>query len=84
VLLENDRVRVLDVRLKPGASSPMHSHPDLVSYSFNPGTLRFTLRSGESIDVELCPGEALWFGAPTHATENIGTTETHDLAIELR
>jgi hypothetical protein len=48
VLLENDRVRVLDVRMKPGASSPMHAHPDLVSYSLNGGNLRFTLPSGES------------------------------------
>jgi quercetin dioxygenase-like cupin family protein len=84
VLLENDRVRVLDVRLKPGASSPMHSHPDLVSYSLNPGRLRFTLPSGEQVDVELRPGEAMWIDSPTHATENVGETETHDLTIELK
>jgi quercetin dioxygenase-like cupin family protein len=84
VLLENDRVRVLDVQMKPGAKSSMHSHPDLVSYSLNPGRLRFTLPSGESMEVELRPGEALRLEAPTHATENIGTTETHDLTIELK
>jgi quercetin dioxygenase-like cupin family protein len=84
VLLENDRVRVLDVRMKPGAKSPMHSHPDLVSYSLNPGKLRFTLPSGEIMDVELRPGEALWLEAPTHSAENIGPTETHDLTIELK
>ena len=55
VLRENDRIRVLDVRLKPGASSPMHSHPDLVSYSLNPGRLGFTLQSGETVDVESVP-----------------------------
>ena len=32
--------------------------------------------------VELRPG--LWFEAPTHATENIGETETHHVTIELR
>jgi hypothetical protein len=28
--------------------------------------------------------QALWFEALTHATENIGQTETHDVTIELR
>ena len=60
----------------------MHSQPDRVSYSVHPGALRFTLASGESMNVELRPG--LWFEAPTHATENIGETETHDVTIELR
>jgi quercetin dioxygenase-like cupin family protein len=27
VLLENDRVRVLEIRFKPGGKLPMHSHP---------------------------------------------------------
>jgi hypothetical protein len=62
----------------------MHLHPDLVSYSINPGRLRFTLPSGESMDVELHPGEAMWIDAPTHATENIGANETHDITIELK
>jgi hypothetical protein len=32
VLLENDRVRVLEVRHQPGVKEPMHSHPAYVSY----------------------------------------------------
>jgi hypothetical protein len=27
ILLENDRVRVLEVRIKPNGTSKMHSHP---------------------------------------------------------
>lgn len=33
VILNNDKVRVLDIRLKAGDKSPMHSHPDLVLYA---------------------------------------------------
>ncbi len=32
VLFENERVRVLQVRLKAGESSAMHSHPAYVIY----------------------------------------------------
>jgi len=28
VLFENDRVRLLEVRMKPGDESAQHSHPD--------------------------------------------------------
>ena len=27
LLLENDKVRVMEVRLKPGQKAPMHDHP---------------------------------------------------------
>jgi hypothetical protein len=32
VLLENHRVRVLEARVKPGVTAPMHSHPGSVVY----------------------------------------------------
>jgi beta-alanine degradation protein BauB len=83
VLLENDRVRVLDVRMKPGASSPMHAHPDLVSYSLNGGNLGSLSRAAKAW-TSSSAGEAIWLEAPTHGTENIGSTETHDLTIELK
>ena len=39
---ENDRVRVLEYRLKPGEKEVMHSHPFYVVYFFGPATLRAT------------------------------------------
>ena len=33
VLLENDRVRVLEYRIKPGYKNAMHSHPDFLLYA---------------------------------------------------
>jgi quercetin dioxygenase-like cupin family protein len=35
VLLENDRVRVLDVQIKPGEKTAMHSHPAALVYPFS-------------------------------------------------
>src|SRR5207248_2474521 len=39
ILLENDRVRVLEYRLKPGEKEAMHSHPAGVVYVLSGGTL---------------------------------------------
>ncbi|HUL71065.1 MAG TPA: hypothetical protein VLT17_12620, partial [Gemmatimonadales bacterium] len=35
VLLENDRVRVLDFTASAGEKIPMHSHPAYISYSIS-------------------------------------------------
>jgi hypothetical protein len=50
VLLENDRVHVLDVRLKPGTSPPIQADPDVFSHSLNPGRLRVHPPKRESMD----------------------------------
>jgi hypothetical protein len=43
VLLENERVWVLGVRVKPGEKIGMHSHPPNVVYFLTDGTIRFNL-----------------------------------------
>ena len=35
-IFNNDRVRVLEVTIKPGEKSPMHSHPDYLVYAMGP------------------------------------------------
>jgi len=45
--MENDRVRVSDVRFKPGEKTAKHSHPDYVVYVFNDGKLKLTPSKGE-------------------------------------
>jgi beta-alanine degradation protein BauB len=35
VRLENDRLRVLEYRLKPGKEEPMHSHPPGVVFALD-------------------------------------------------
>jgi quercetin dioxygenase-like cupin family protein len=83
-LFENDRVRLLDVRLAPGDSSDMHGHPDYVIYNFNEGKVRFSSPSGESEEVELPAGATMFREAEEHATENVGATEVRALLFELK
>ena len=84
VLLENDRVRVLKVRLKPGKKSPMHSHPAYVIYALSTCKVRFTLPDGKTKEVKMKAGETAWSDAESHVVDNIGSTEVHVLNIELK
>src|SRR5713226_3096353 len=83
VLLENDRVRVLELRGKAGDKIDMHSHPAYVSYLVSgSGKTKFTSSDGKTTEVEAQVGKALWHDAETHAAELAGPA--HSLLIELK
>jgi quercetin dioxygenase-like cupin family protein len=84
VLLENDRVRVLEVRAQPGAKSEMHTHPSYVVVAISDAQYRFTSPDNKSIEMRLKPGAAGFFGPVEHTTEIIGTSEGHVILIELK
>ena len=84
VLLNNQQVRIMDVRVKPGEKLPMHSHPNHVIYSFTGGKTKFTLADGKTNTVTFKAGQVVWHDAETHTAENVGKNETHALDIELK
>ena len=84
VLLDNAKVRVLDVRIKPGEKVSMHTHPHNVIYYLTDGKLRLTLPDGKTDDREVKAGTAVWSEASVHAAENIGTTDFREIQIELK
>ena len=84
VRLENDRVRVLEWRLKPGGKEPMHSHPDGVLMVLADSTLKSTGPGGTSITRATVNGEVAWAPAVSHSIENVGSTEAHALLVELK
>lgn len=84
VILNNDKVRVLDVRLKPGDKSAMHQHPNYAIYSFTNSTVTFTSKDGKTAEVKMKAGECTYRNAESHAVENTGKTEVHVLNIELK
>jgi quercetin dioxygenase-like cupin family protein len=83
LVLQNERVRVLEYRDQPGQKTQRHSHPDSVLYALGPFKRRLTLGDGRAVEREFKAGETLWIGAQTHIGENTGTTDTHVLIIEL-
>jgi len=84
VKADDQRVPVLEYRLKPGQKEAMHSHPAYVVYFFGPARLRATLGDGTTTDSSVTEGEVLVRDPLTHAVENLGNTELHALLIELK
>jgi quercetin dioxygenase-like cupin family protein len=84
VLLENDQIRVLGVRVKPGEKVAMHLHPLNFIYSLTDGKLKFTYPAGKTEERHVKGGAAAWSEVSTHAAENVGTTEFKEVQIELK
>src|SRR5437667_11959169 len=70
VVFENDRVRVLDVHMRPGAKSARHAHPDYVVYMMGAAKVKFTAADGTSAEAEF-PAGAVWRDAEEQAAEDI-------------
>lgn len=83
-LMENARVRMLEVSFAPGDSIAMHSHPDHAVYAVTGGTLRVTTSDGHTQVADLKPGSPIWFPAVSHAAKNIGTTSLKLVVVELK
>ena len=92
VLLENDRVRVLDTRIAPGETVPVHTHRwPSVLYVLQwahcvrrdtGGSVLMDTRIGGSIPQA---GAVLWSPPlPPHTLENVGESQIHVIAVELK
>lgn len=92
VLLENERVRVLDTRLGPGESTPVHTHcwpavlyvlgwSDFIRHDADGNVILDSRAKG----LHPAIGSALW-SAPLqpHFVKNVGDRELHIIAVELK
>src|SRR5207249_4104948 len=84
VKFENDRVRVLEATLPPGAKEQVHSHPAYVIYVLEGGRYRNYASDGKITEGELKTGEVLFREPLTHAAENIGDKPLHMILVELK
>jgi quercetin dioxygenase-like cupin family protein len=92
ILIENDVVRVLETRIAPGETVPLHSHRWPSVQHFTSGT--HLVRRGPDGEVLLdtrAPDAP--FRLPTviwvepqgpHSVENVGDTEIHFIGVELK
>ncbi len=82
VRLENDRVRVLEYRMRPGQTEPKHDHPPFVVYFLGDAVVRATAADGARSETKVTRGDVGWRDNTTHTIENAGTTDIHALIIE--
>lgn len=83
VLFENESVRVLEYRDRPGDRTTPHQHPDSVMYTLSSFDRRLVSGDQER-EVRIEAGTTSWLPAQEHAGENIGETDTHVLFVELK
>jgi len=84
VVLDNDVVRMLDVRIPPGQTVAMHSHPANTVYFITDCKLKVTGPDGKTTVAEPKAGTASYRGETKHAVENVGTAECHLVQTELK
>jgi hypothetical protein len=82
--VDNSRVRVYEYRLPPGQKDVMHSHQPGVVFALSDATLKITLPDGTSNTHTSVAGDVEWRDNVTHAIENLGATEAHAYAVELK
>jgi quercetin dioxygenase-like cupin family protein len=92
VLMENEQVRILDTRLRPGEHTPIHAHEwpaalyvmswsDFIRRDAD-GTI---LADSRPMPSSPAPGEALWLPPlGPHRVENVGDADLHIIAVELK
>ena len=84
VLLENERVRVMDFRLRKGDTEKAHAHPAHVLFVLEPFTIEFTFPDGRTGTRQAKAGEVLFSEAVVHSPVNVGPTDAHGILIELK
>jgi hypothetical protein len=92
VMLENDRVRVIETHVPVKARTPIHTHR-WASVEYVLSTTDFIRRDGDgqvvfdtrTADGRPKPLEVLWSGPrPPHSIENVGDAELVVLMVELK
>ena len=84
VKLENSRVRVLESVLAPGEKEKLHSHPASILYVIDGGKIRNHGGDGTTTEAELAAGTTVYRDPVTHWAENVGTTTTRVVIVELK
>jgi quercetin dioxygenase-like cupin family protein len=91
LLMENDKVRVVETKIGPGETVPIHTHSwpavyYVVSWSdivrFSPdGTVENDTRGKPTPE----PGQVIWANElPPHSVENVGGGLLHIISVEIK
>lgn len=84
VEFENDRVRVVRIKYKPGEKSVMHSHPESIAVFLTDAHAKFTYPDGKSEDIKAKAGSVLHMDAFTHLPESTSKKPFEVIQVELK
>lgn len=83
-LIENEQIRVREVRFAPGAKLPPAQRPNTFFYALTDGSLVFSSPGRKEYELTFKAGEALWLPSQETATTNEGDKEVRALVVEIK
>lgn len=83
-LLENERVRVLEMDLGAGQKDVTHSHPDETVYFVRGSKVKIHLPDGQAVEADIPDGHVMWHEAWTHTVENVGSADLKAIIVESK
>lgn len=84
VILDNEKVQVMQVEIPPGTVIPMHQDPENVGYVLSGGKMEITQEGQEPKVMDLNEGEAMYMPAESHMIKNVGTTTVKLVVTTLK
>lgn len=84
VEFENDRVRIIRFDYAAGATSNMHSHPEMVVIPLASGPATITMGDGTVVEAALTAGAPYWSDAVTHAATNLSDSNIYGFSVEVK
>ena len=84
VEVENDRVRVLRIKIKAGDTTKQHEHPNAVAIFLTDIKTKFTGGDGTTRDGANKRGEAIWAVAEKHTVKNVAAGPAEIILVELK
>lgn len=84
VLADTTFLRAVEVTLKPGEKTELHTHPANFFYAITAGKLMVHFKDGKDQSYDLKAGDAGVAGPEgPHVTENVGNSTVKFLVVEL-
>jgi hypothetical protein len=83
-LLENEQIKVREIRLAPGAKQPSEQRPNTFLYALTDGSIVFTPPGRKAYELTFHAGEALWLPSQETAASNEGDKEVRALIVEIK
>jgi hypothetical protein len=84
LLIDNEFVRVFDIRVSPGAFEAKHTHARGITIALSDYANEATSPDGKISRGQARFGDVRWAEPVTHEARNTGTTEQHVIRIELK
>jgi len=84
LIFENEFVRVIDDSIPPGVMEPRHRHRHGVVVYLTDYTVEQGTDNGQKATSQRKANTASWSEATIHTVNNVGTTPSHAIRIELK